>query len=533
MAIDTNVSPFIQWEENPDGTRKTTQVTNEEIKIVNNKAILNWKPSKYDRVTLSSIVIKNSTVDFVEIDLSEEITTIDKFKVNYDNGIIYFHENLDGFTLNVSTYFSEGQILYHVSRIFYKSSDDVIHTLDEILNTLTEMSNTLQLVGLKILDIYATKTELETAHPIGNIGDMYAVGTITNNVVYVWSQESERWFSIGTLKGDKGDTGLKGDKGDTGINGQNGQDGLTPNITIGSVITGEAGSQASASITGTTPNLVLNLTIPKGDTGSGGGQLSPSGEESIVVADPLPRDADTLNGQLPSYYAKATDIPTIVNGLTEIVKGKALDATQGKVLNDAITQLNADLNVLDNDRGYLLSKNISSTLLDTIKRSGKYVCNTIINNLSDWFYIDITSSDNIDTICTQRAISVNLNRIFNRVYTNNSWSPWQEIATTETAELTLLNGWVNKFGSVAKVSKSGKVVTLSGCIGDGIRTENTILFNLPIEYRPINTIYAPITRLEVIDTTLVPRISILITGDVIITNVGVSGDLIFNCSYSV
>ena len=68
------------------------------------------------------------------------------------------------------------------------------------------------------------------------------------------------------LKGAKGD---KGEKGDTGAKGADGQ---TPNISIGTITTGAAGSSASASISGETPNLVLNLTIPKGDKGDKGAQ---------------------------------------------------------------------------------------------------------------------------------------------------------------------------------------------------------------------------------------------------------------------
>lgn len=42
------------------------------------------------------------------------------------------------------------------------------------------------------------------------------------------------------------------------------------NISIGTVTTGEEGSQASANITGNAPNQILNLTIPKGDKGTSG-----------------------------------------------------------------------------------------------------------------------------------------------------------------------------------------------------------------------------------------------------------------------
>ncbi len=48
---------------------------------------------------------------------------------------------------------------------------------------------------------------------------------------------------------------------------KNGNTGATPNLTIGTVETGAAGSQAEATITGTAANPVLNLRIPQGDPG--------------------------------------------------------------------------------------------------------------------------------------------------------------------------------------------------------------------------------------------------------------------------
>lgn len=52
--------------------------------------------------------------------------------------------------------------------------------------------------------------------------------------------------------------------------GANGATGATPNIQIGSVETLDAGSPATASITGTAENPLLNLGIPKGADGGGG-----------------------------------------------------------------------------------------------------------------------------------------------------------------------------------------------------------------------------------------------------------------------
>ncbi len=55
--------------------------------------------------------------------------------------------------------------------------------------------------------------------------------------------------------------------GPTGPTGPQGIAGETPTLTIGTVTTGEPGTQAAASITGVAPNYVLNLTIPQGPTG--------------------------------------------------------------------------------------------------------------------------------------------------------------------------------------------------------------------------------------------------------------------------
>lgn len=71
----------------------------------------------------------------------------------------------------------------------------------------------------------------------------------------------------------RGATGATGPTGPTGATGPQGEAGAagadaeTPTISIGTVTTGDPGTQAAASITGTAPNYILNLTIPQGPTG--------------------------------------------------------------------------------------------------------------------------------------------------------------------------------------------------------------------------------------------------------------------------
>ena len=68
-------------------------------------------------------------------------------------------------------------------------------------------------------------------------------------------------------QGPTGPTGIEGPTGPTGATGPAGADAETPTLTIGTVTTGDPGTTAEATITGTAPNFVLNLTIPQGPTG--------------------------------------------------------------------------------------------------------------------------------------------------------------------------------------------------------------------------------------------------------------------------
>ena len=65
-------------------------------------------------------------------------------------------------------------------------------------------------------------------------------------------------------------------KGPIGATGPQGNPGATPTITVGTVTTLDPGQDATAEITGETPNLVLSLGIPQGQPGQDGVQLNDS-----------------------------------------------------------------------------------------------------------------------------------------------------------------------------------------------------------------------------------------------------------------
>ena len=80
-------------------------------------------------------------------------------------------------------------------------------------------------------------------------------------------------------QGEKGETGATGPQGPQGVQGPigpqgqpgpQGNPGATPTIAVGTVTTLDPGQDATAEITGETPNLVLSLGIPQGQPGKDG-----------------------------------------------------------------------------------------------------------------------------------------------------------------------------------------------------------------------------------------------------------------------
>nr|DAF13668.1 MAG TPA: L SHAPED TAIL FIBER PROTEIN [Caudoviricetes sp.] len=67
-----------------------------------------------------------------------------------------------------------------------------------------------------VLGLYGTLLALQAAHPTGEAGQAWFVGTADDNVVYQWDVDKGQWVNVGALKGPKGD---KGETGSPGANG--------------------------------------------------------------------------------------------------------------------------------------------------------------------------------------------------------------------------------------------------------------------------------------------------------------------------
>lgn len=110
-------------------------------------------------------------------------------------------------------------------------------------------------------------------------------------------------------KGDKGDPGPQGEPGEQGKDGSpgaKGDPGAAATVSVGTVTTGEPGTDAIVTNSGTENAAVFDFTIPRGETGAGGGAepetIMWDGETSGLVS------AD-VNGHL--YYKVSDYVPKI------------------------------------------------------------------------------------------------------------------------------------------------------------------------------------------------------------------------------
>lgn len=115
------------------------------------------------------------------------------------------------------------------------------------------------------------------------------------------------------IQGPKGDKGLTGDKGATGERGPQGVAGTAATIKVGTVSTGNPGTNATVVNAGTTNAAVFNFTIPRGATGATGPQ-GPKGN----VGDRGPAGA---NGTSALWHSGTAVTGTSTSAITVAVSG--------------------------------------------------------------------------------------------------------------------------------------------------------------------------------------------------------------------
>lgn len=169
MAIqDTYLdNVFIQWNE-VGGQKVVLGIDNEQKKIFNYIAVLNQIPDIATRVTIDGMF---------EINNNQEITLPSQFKVNYANGFVTFHPDLDNTTVTISHYAGRGIIYYPSSRIYTQMSQDGT-TVEQTFQNLVDTINEYQYMG-----VYNNSTTYQTNQQVYYNGSTYiAISTTLGNL---------------------------------------------------------------------------------------------------------------------------------------------------------------------------------------------------------------------------------------------------------------------------------------------------------------------------------------------------------------
>ena len=160
-----------------------------------------------------------------------------------------------------------------------------------------------------VKDRYDTLDALKAAHATGSEGEAYAVGTESENIIYIWGVDTGDWNPIGSLQGPQGIPGedgraaefrssggylqwrlvgdtdwanlvplseITGPAGSDGSDGAAGQDGVSPTITVQEITGGHR-------LTITDANSTKNVDIMDGADGKTGADGNPgaAGEDGF------------------------------------------------------------------------------------------------------------------------------------------------------------------------------------------------------------------------------------------------------------
>lgn len=151
-----------------------------------------------------------------------------------------------------------------------------------------------------VLGIYGSLQALQSAHPTGQAGDAWSIGTAEDNTVYIWDTEVNAWVDIGPIQGPQGPQGETGQQGPQGQQGEQGEQGIqgpkgdtgeaagfgTPTAAVDNT-SGTPAVTVQASGPDTAKVFSFSFTGLKGATGEQGpqGQTGPQGNPGADGAD--------------------------------------------------------------------------------------------------------------------------------------------------------------------------------------------------------------------------------------------------------
>ena len=255
--------------------------------------------------------------------------------------------------------------------------------------------------GINILGEYATLADLEAAHPTGNPGNAYMVGTTNPKDLYIWDIVSMSWANQGQLQG------VKGDQGDAAT------------ITIGTVTSGATPSVINS---GTSENAIFDFVLQPGSQGPQGNAgtisvgtvtsgstpaVTNSGTSTAAVFDfVLPQGPQGPQGNPTTVNGKSGNNVTLYGSDIHVTDAESSSTVAASL--SALTTTVTNNNTAQNNKHKVTSKQVATTgwTADTTSQSGTTLYKKTIA-LSHVYVtspiIDIGASGTLPTVAQQEA----------------------------------------------------------------------------------------------------------------------------------
>lgn len=147
---------------------------------------------------------------------------------------------------------------------------------------------------------------------------------IVNGVLYVWN--GSQWLEQGQMQGAPGEPG------------KDGEPGRAATITVGTVTTGDPGSQVQITNSGNENAAILNFTIPKGADGAPGADGT-NGKDGVTPDISVTATVDNATGTPSVKVSKSGSVeaPSFALAFSNIKGAPGIDGNDAIVLNIPVT----------------------------------------------------------------------------------------------------------------------------------------------------------------------------------------------------
>lgn len=306
-----------------------------------------------------------------------------------------------------------------------------------------------------VLGIYGSLQALQLAHPTGQKGDAWSIGTAEDNTVYIWDTEVREWVDIGPIQGPQGPQGEPGQQGPQGQQGEQGEQGIqgpkgdtgeaagfgTPTAAVDNT-SGTPAVTVQASGPDTAKVFSFSFTGLKGATGEQGpqGQTGPQGN-------PGADGADGTDGFSPTV------------SVSEISGGHQVTITDASGLHV--------FNVMDGEDGETPSTDQFVTNTALTQALGDYVT---ADTLAEYGYI---TSSALDGYATQSWVqeqgyltAVPAEYVTDSELTGKGYATTTEVAETYAPKALKFTGTFTAAGWTSAAGGYSQTINVSGLTAD-------------------------------------------------------------------